>query len=269
MSTYTSQEENIILKDNDEILDIDLERNHNMKVLIIDNLPNLEMIIIRLTDGLYISISNCEKLKIIITSKRLEELIYGSYFYLGENLKSLKLIDSLFFKTLKIADEIFDKLKSLNLVHVKNLICNFKNFPKLNKLNLDYVNTSNLIVNLETIKFFIISNCLFENIELIGKNNMDSFELLGNKYKSIKTEHPIKTKFLDLYDKDKFIHYIPLSDDIDDVLNFHIDIDNLYDSEYKFFIERNLSKINIIDEDYEDLTLDDMKFNIPQKKRAR
>jgi len=270
MSAYTSQEEKVILKDNDEIISIDLNNNPNLKVLIIDNLPNLEKIDFFINEGLYVSISNCEKLTNIITLYGLLfHNVYGSYFYLGENLKSLERINIYHFNTIKIADEVFDKLKDLTMTHIKSLICNFKNFPKLNTLALAYVEISDLIVDSGRISLFSLSHCSFENIEITGKGHINSFEFYNNEYKSLKTENPIKSSYLILYNDNKVVPYIPLSDEIDDDLKFFINMDNLYDSKYKYFIERNLSKVKIYNRRHNKITLDDIKFNVPQKKRAR
>jgi len=270
MSTYTSQEEKIILKDNDEINSIDLENNLNLKVLIIDNLSNLEKIEIPITEGLYVSISNCEKLKKIFTYCDYYD-VYGSYFYLGENLKYLEIISLQYFNTVKIVDQVFDKLKDLSMDYIKSLICDFKNFPKLYFLRLYHVEYENLIVDSERICLFSLLWCSFENIEITGKGNIKFFEFNNNNYKSLKVEQSIKTINITLYNADnRMIPYIPLSDEIDKILNFCIGVDNVYDYQYKSFIERNLSKINLIDySSEEEISLDDMKFNVPQKKRAR
>jgi len=273
MSVYASQEEKVILKDNDEITSIDLEYNRNLKVLIIDNLPNLETVNISITDGLYVSISNCEKLTYITSSSRyLDYDQYGSYLYLGENLKFLDCIDLEIFNTVKIADEVFDKLESVSLSHIKSLICDFKNFPKLDDLSLEHVATSNLIINSETISFFIISHCSFENIEIIGNGDINYIEFNNNEYKSLKTENPIKSSHITIYhDDNKFIPYISLCDKINDNLNLYLNINNIYDFEYKFFIERNSSKLKLLDINFKHIELDlnNIKFNVPQKKRAR
>jgi len=275
MSTYNSQEEKVILKDNDQITSIFLDSNYNLKVLIIDNISNLEKIHICINEGLYVSISNCENLKTINTyySHFNNNNVYGSYFYLGENLKSLRRIDLSNFKTLKVADEVFDKLDSLNLSDIKSLICDFKNFPKLYELYFEHVESSDLIVDSERVSTLSLSHCSFENIEIIGNGNINDFDItiINTEYKSLKAENPIKTTDIAIYynDNNKMIPYIPLSNEIDEVLKFYVDIDNLYDYEYKYFIERNLSKVKIYTDNYEEITLDDMKFNVPQKKRAR
>jgi len=274
MSNYTSQEENIILKNNDEITSIDLENNSNLKVLIIDNLSKLESISIYVTDGLYVSISNCEKLTDIknsITYFLIKDNQYGSYFYLGENLKSLDYIYLSFFKTVKMSNEIFNKLSFLSLKRINTLICDFKNFPNLTTLCLVNITISNLIVDSERISLLLLSRCSFENIEIIGKGSIKRFEFNNNNYKSLKVEQSIKATHISLCnDNSKLIPYIPLSDEIDKILKFCIGVDNVYDYQYKFFIEKNSSKIILInDKNYDELTLNDMKFNVLQKKCAR
>jgi len=271
MSTYTNRyDEKIILKDNDEITSIDLEKSRNLKVLIIDNLSKLEKIVIPVTEGIYISISNCKNLiDIMDTLRYLNDNQYGSYFYLGENLKSLIEIRLSNFKTLKVADEIFDNLESVDFDHIERLICDFKNFPKLDYLRLLKVNSSDLILNSEILDSISLRFCSIKNIEIIGKCLMQTF-IFNSEYISLKVENPIKVNYLSLcYDDNKFFPYIPLSDKIDDDLIFCISNDTIYDSEYKFFIERNLSKIKLIDHNDDELSLDDIKFSIPQKKRAR
>jgi len=272
MSAYASQEEKVILKGNDEITSINLDDNLNLKVLIIDNLSKLEDVEICINEGLYVSISNCQKLTNIINYYGLLDYNeYGSYFYLGENLKSLNRIVLSNFKIFKLADEIFDELEYLILSHIKSLICNFRNFPKLNELKLEHVESSDLIIDSETISFLDISDCSFENIEIIGNGNINYFDIVNTEYNSLKTENPIKAANISLYnDNNKMIPYIPLCDEIDKVLKFFINIDNVYDFEYKYFIERNLSKIELVNKlTLDKITLDDMKFNVAQKKRAR
>jgi len=273
MPNYTSEEEKIILKNNDEITSIDLEDNLNLKILIIDNLSKLEKVTICVNDRLYVSISNCEKLTNVFNFHiTFNYNLYGSYLYLGENLKSLNSISLSNFTIFKLADEAFNELESLTLSDINSLICNFKNFPKLDYLRLANLNTQNLILNSETISYLDISRCSFENIEIIGNGNINYFEFNNNEYKSLKTENPIKATDISLHNdnNNKTVSYIPLSDEIDEVINIKINIDNVYDSEYKYFIERNLSKINLIDYDsYDEITLDDIKFSVPQKKRAR
>jgi len=272
MSTYTSQEEKVILKDNDEITYINLIDNLNLKVLIVDNLSKLERIIIHVNDGLYVSISNCGKLIDIMSSdSQLDDDQSGSYFYLGENLKSLESIDLNHFKIVKISNEIFDTIESVHFDSIENLICDFKNFPKLKNIRMLYVTSSDIVIDMDIIKFLLLSFCSFDNIKIIRKGHINNFDINNTEYKSLKIENPIKSTHLSLYNDDnKMIPYIPLSDEIDKILKLYINMDNLYDSEYKFFIERNLSKINLInDENYEELSLDDIKFSIPQKKRAR
>jgi len=263
MSTYTSQEEKVILKDNHEIAFINLENNPNLKFLIIDNLSNLERIEIPIKEELYVSISNCEKLKKIVTSCDYD--VYGSYFYLGENLKYLEIISLKNFNTIKIVDQVFDKLEELIITHIKSLICNFNNFPKLNSLVLENVVATNLIVDSEKISFLNISNCLFENIEITIKGNIKYFEFNNNEYKLLKTENPIKVEWLILRNdnNNKIFPYIQLSDEINGNLKFFVNIDNLYDYEYKYFIERNLSKVKIYNRYHKLITLDDIKFSVP------
>jgi len=246
MSTYSSQEEKVILKNDDKIISIDLLNNVNLKVLIIDNLSNLEKIEICINEGLYVSIYNCENLIDIKNNVRyLEDDKTGSQFYLGENLKSLKYIDLAYYKIVKIADKIFDKLESLHLMFIQKLICDFNNFPKLDNLSLKYVNTLNLIVNSELIYFLAISYCSFENIDIIGKDNIERVMFNNNEYKSLKTEHPIKVTDITLNNDDKVVSYIPISDEIDRSIIFYFSVDNIYDSEYKFFIKKNKSKVKI------------------------
>jgi len=273
MSFYTSEEEKIILKDNDEITNINLARNRNLKVLIIDNLPNLEKLSIIINEGLYVSICNCVSLIGIMTVNRdINFSECGSYFYLGENLKSLTNITLTKFKTVKFADQIFDELENANFNFIERLICDFKNFSILRQLEMLKVNTSNLIFDSESVVYFTITCCKIDNIEILGKCNMNNFKFSNSEYKSLKIENPIKTDILNLYDKDyaKVFPYIQLSDEIDKTLKFYINLDNIYDSQYKFFIERNSSKIEIYNySSKEKLTLDDVKFNIPQKKSAR
>jgi len=271
MSTYSDEEEeNVILKDNNEIISINLKHNPNLKVLIVDNLSELERINIYVTDGLYVSISNCEKLSNINIIECSEDDQYGSYFYLGENLKSLEIIFLDSFKILKVADEIFDKLISATLSNIKSLICNFNNFPKLEGLTLENVVASNLIVDSEIISLVSLSYCSFENIEITGKGHINAFEFYNNEYKSLKTENLIKISYLLLYHDNEITPYIPLSDEIYEILIFYINVDSLYDSHYKFFIERNSSKIELVNKlTLDKITLDDMKFNVAQKKCAR
>jgi len=270
MSTYTSQEDKVILKNDDKITSINLDNNPNLKVLIIDNLSNLETVNIAVTDGLYVSISNCVNLITISDTHRyLNKNRYGSYFYLGENLKSLKHIELFFFKMIKMADGIYNNLKSICFVYIDNLICNFKNFPKLKSLTIPHVSTQELIINSNIMKNLTISDCSIDNIEILGKCHIYKFVFVNNKYKSLKIENPIKSASLSLYDNNKTVSYIPLSDEIDKTL-LNIDKDNIYDSEYKFFIERNISKLGICNyRTSEKITLDDIKFDIPQKKCAR
>jgi len=273
MSVYISRyEEKIILKDNDEIAYIELIDKADKKVIIIDNLPKLKNFNTPVTNEIYVSISNCEKITHIDSMRySLIDNQYRSYFYLGENLKSLYYTDLAYFKTVKIANEIFNKLETLILTKIKTLICDFKNFPNLKKLCLEYLTINNLIVNSEIINYLTISYCSFENIEIIGKGNIKKIEFNDNEYKSLKIEYPIKVSKITLYNDDnRMIPYISLSDEIDKTLKFYLNIDNLYDYQYKFFIERNLSKIILLDYKTNDkLTLDDIKFSIPQKKRAR
>jgi len=271
MSTYTSQEEKIILKDNNEIIFIDLENNRNVKVLIIDNLPNLKDIHMNVNENLYVSISNCVNLdNIIYGTINHKNIEYASYFYLGAKLNSLKHVRLLYFKTVKIENEILHNLESLDFSYIKELICDFNNFPMLSRLTLENVSTANLILTFETISFLVISSCSFENVEILGKYHINDFQFNNNKYKSLKIEHDIRVSNLVLYkSSDKVIPYISLSDDIDKNLAIFINMYNVYDSQYKYFIERNLSKIYLINEKHEQITLDDVRFDIPQKKRAR
>jgi len=273
MSTYnSSREEKVILRNNDEITYIHLIYNFNLKVLIIDNLSNLTRIDIPMLKDLYVSISNCVNLTSINSNNLyINNKEYGSYFYLGENMNSLKYVKLDYFKTVKIEDKPFNSLKCILFEYIDKIVCDFKNFPNLHELRLINSKLDDLILISKSLCFFEISHCLLSDIKLLEKIDLVVFNFTDNEYKSLKVEQPVNVSHLKLQDENKIVPYIPLLNTSNGISCFHFNKDNIYDSEYKYYIERNMSKVKIlnIESRHIELDLDDINFYVPQKKPAK
>jgi len=274
MSTYISTNRDITLKDNFEINDVYLTCHRHLKNLIIDNLPNLKRVDISLKKGMSVSITNCKRLNGIYIHNTADaeddELYNGSYFYLGNNMKSLHDISISYFDRVEIENDTFDDVRSLHFTHINNLICNFKMFPKLQSIRLDNVNANDLEINTnvlsspdtvyEILMSIVISYCSFGNIMLAGNGKLSTFVFDNNVYKSFQVENPLNVEYLKLYNysyNKQIFPYIPLCD----VERFNVNDENPYDSRYKSFIKSNLSKMRLSSiVDREDITLDDIEF---------
>jgi len=288
MLPYIERQTKQVFKNDYETEIISLEYDYNLKEIIIDNLPNLKRITIIINEDLYVSVSNCNRLEIIECFSERGNCLLGSYFYIGENLNSLKSISMGYFKTIKMTDEILNNLSFLRIKNVNELLCDFKNFKNLNAIDFKNVMTPNMIVDSNIVRNVKLSNCSFHDIEIIGGGYIYKFKFINNTYNLIHTNLPFTFSFLYLYNYDnedsKVISYIPLDvdtvnvEDLDteEIPGIYFSVNSIYDYEYKNFIEDNQSLIDVynkdilyqvdylgnIIEDHDDyiLTLDDINF---------
>jgi len=276
MTEYTNKEKNIFFINDENIIKIDVTENNKQKVLIIDNLPNVESICLSSILDVYISITNCPKLvKVYVNCiHNIGYEHHGKYLYLGENLNSLKHVSIIDFNTVKFEDQVLYNLEYLKFRSVRKLICDFDNFVNLKTLKLQKIKfEEDIIFDLENVLSFTLSICSFQTLELINNEHLKKFKFYHNEYKSLKAENPISTSELVIsndYKSDMVVPYLPLCNDITEELSFYIFKKNLYDYRYNFFIENNKSKIKLIDQlSKKEVPLHKMKFKYVKKKSAR
>jgi len=271
MSIYTSQEEKVILKNNNEIETINLILNYNLKVFIVDNISNLKHIILPNINNLYVSINNCKSLEYIENGDFGDDNINKSYFYLGTDLDSLTNISLYNFEVVKIANETFKEIDNISIYNVKKLEFNLNNFPKLKFITLHNTNTGDIISSSDNITTFSIKKCNVGKVELLGKNEIEYFSFCDNKYTCLKMKNPLSNIIsFSISDPDNIFPFLPLLKNNDTLCDFIFNEKTLYDWRYKLYLENSSNHISIKDNiSYNCRKIDNIKFYYPQKKCSK
>jgi len=189
---------------------------------------------------------------------------------------NLKTINLNFVNSLEIEDEILEQLKSIDLLAVFSFKFNVNLFSNLENLFLQKCKLDRIItidIDLPNLTTFIINNCY------VGDNYLEELHFMG-KTPNLKTlrlyENGIK-KFSNCYPLDS-IKNLCLMENLErpsivfperlDELNLLIYSKVLYPKSLQDILN-NVQNLNIMNENYRDITKDDLQYYSISVKSAR
>jgi len=225
---------------------IDLSEKKCLQVLVIENCPNLERILLPKNDNLQIFINNCENLSFISNSFDTEDnTIFANSIYLGVGLPQLQDIKLINFNSIITEEQDFRLLKSLYLQNIKNLSWKFNNCKDLYIFHIESCKTENVTLDSDSLTSININNVETNKVEINGNNKkLTDFVFRDNKYDSLYIKYSLlHMNSLDLSDNSNIVPFLPLSSDnyYGLITLCYISKNTILDSKYKSFYKQNSS----------------------------